>query len=149
MFEAAKLMKNGVAHIKDLDMSLVKNKVSLNKQAGSCEVILIDIDQPGDIKVSKQTKPVNKDNLRFDFNDDELFNPDANSTQVAKKAYDWILNPVGFDYFKKEIKDKKIMIIQNRNGFTYRQDDPQDDIFDLGVFKQFVSAKNEFGQPEE
>ena len=44
MFEAAKLMKNGVAHVKDLDMSLVKNKVSLNKQAGTCDVILIDID---------------------------------------------------------------------------------------------------------
>ena len=58
MFEAAKLMKNGVAHVKDLDMSLVKNKVSLNKQAGTCDVILIDIDQAGEINVNKQTKTV-------------------------------------------------------------------------------------------
>ena len=53
MFEAAKLMKNGVAHIKDLDMSLVKNKVSLNKQTGTCEVTLIDIEQTGEIRVNR------------------------------------------------------------------------------------------------
>ena len=46
-------MKNGVAHIKDLDMSLVKNKISLNKQTGTCDVILIDIEQAGDIRVNK------------------------------------------------------------------------------------------------
>ena len=61
--------------------------------------------------MNKQTKSVNKDNMRFDFNDEELFSPDSDSIMVAKKAYDWILNPVGFDHFKKEIKDKKIMII--------------------------------------
>ena len=53
MFEAAKLMKNGAANIKDLDMSLVKHSESLNKQAGTCEVTLIDIFSEGDVKVNK------------------------------------------------------------------------------------------------
>ena len=77
-----------------------------------------------------------------------MFSPDADSVSVAKKAWDWLFNPVGFDYFKKEIKDKKIMLLQNRSGFTYSQDDPQDDIFNIEVFRQFVKDKNEFGDSE-
>ena len=49
--------------------------------------------------------------MRFDFNSDEDFNPDADTAAVSKKAFDWILNPLGSDYFHKEVKDKKIMII--------------------------------------
>ncbi len=43
MFEAARRMKQGVTHIKDLDMSLVKRRNTLKTEAGSCEVTTIDI----------------------------------------------------------------------------------------------------------
>ena len=32
------------------------------------------------------------------------------------------------------------MIIQNRKGFTYQQDDPQDDLFSFDIFQQFLLA---------
>ena len=111
MFEAAKLMNKGVVNIKDLDMSIVKRDETLNKQAGTAEITLIDIFQEGEIKVNKFTKPVEKNSMRFDFNDEEDFNPDSDSIEVARKAWNWLLNPLGFEYFKREIKDKKIMLI--------------------------------------
>lgn len=43
MFEAARRMKQGVTHIKDLDMSLVKRRNTLKSEAGSCEFTTIDI----------------------------------------------------------------------------------------------------------
>ena len=53
MFEAAKLMKKGVSHIKDLDYSLIKRDKSLVSQtAGSCEVTIIDI-FTGEVKMAK------------------------------------------------------------------------------------------------
>ena len=52
MFEVAKVM-GAVGNIKDLDMSLVKNVQTLNKQAGTAEITLIDIFQEGDIKAQK------------------------------------------------------------------------------------------------
>ena len=53
MFEAAKLMKKGVSHIKDLDFSLVKRDKSLVSQTvGSCEVTIIDI-FTGEVKMAK------------------------------------------------------------------------------------------------
>ena len=110
MFEVAKVM-GSVGNIKDLDMSLAKNVQTLNKQAGTAEITLIDIFQEGDIKAQKQTKRVDPKHMRFDFNSDEDFNPDTDTAAVSKKAFDWILNPLGSDYFHKEVKDKKIMII--------------------------------------
>ena len=52
MFEVAKVM-GAVGNIKDLDMSLAKNIKTLNKQAGTAEITLIDIFQEGDIKAQK------------------------------------------------------------------------------------------------
>jgi hypothetical protein len=54
---------------------------------------------------------LNRERLTFDFNSEQDFNADANSTEVATKAWDWLLNPIGLTRFKKEVKDKKIMII--------------------------------------
>lgn len=45
MFEAARLAKGGVAHIKDLDLSVVKASTRTNapkKELGNCEILLID-----------------------------------------------------------------------------------------------------------
>lgn len=45
MFEAARLAKGGVAHIKDLDLSLVRASTRKNahkKEIGSCEIFLVD-----------------------------------------------------------------------------------------------------------
>ena len=100
-----------VGNIKDLDMSLAKNIQTLNKQAGTAEITMIDIFQEGDIKAQKQTKRVDPKHMRFDFNSEEDFNPDTDTGAVSKKAFDWILNPVGSEHFNKEVKDKKIMII--------------------------------------
>lgn len=61
---------------------------------------------------------------------------------VAKKAFDWVLNPVGVERFKKEIKDQKIMILQNRSGFSYKQSDPSSDLLSLASFREFVQASS-------
>lgn len=79
---------------------------------------IIDI-LTGDVKMARVSKPLNKNACRFDFKSAEQFSPDADSSEVAKKAWDWLLNPIGFDSFERDIKDKKILIIQNRVGFTY------------------------------
>ena len=110
MFEAAKLMKNGVSHMKDLDLSVVKREQSLNQKVGSCEVTMIDI-VTGEVKMAKVQKPLDKAHARFDFNSEVDFNPDADALQVAKKAWNWLLNPISFDDFASTIKDKKILII--------------------------------------
>tara|TARA_B110000285_G_C14767091_1_gene442272 strand:+ start:300 stop:491 length:192 start_codon:yes stop_codon:yes gene_type:complete len=59
------------------------------------------------------------DALDFDFNDAKNFSPDTNSVNIAKKAWNHILNPIGVDKFLEEIQSKKVMIIQKREGFTY------------------------------
>ena len=111
MFEAAKLMKKGVSNIKDLDFSVVKRDKSLSETPpGCCEVTVIDI-FTGEVKMSKLSKPLNKENCRFNFKSESDFSPDADSTQVARKAWDWLLNPIGLDSFARDIKDKKILII--------------------------------------
>ena len=110
MFLAAKLMKNGVSHVKDLDYSVINRNKSLKQAPGNCEVTIIDI-FTGEVKMAKVVKPLNKDACRFDFKSESDFSPDADSIQVAKKAWDWLLNPIGFDKFVKDIKDRKILII--------------------------------------
>ena len=111
MFEAAKLMKKGVSHVKDLDYSVIKRDKSLfDTPPGNCDVTIIDI-FTGEVKMAKVSKPLNKNACRFDFKSEEDFNPDTDSIKVAKKAWDWLLNPIGFDSFERDIKDKKILII--------------------------------------
>ena len=53
------------------------------------------------------------------------------------------MNPVGFDNFVRDIKDRKILIIQNREGFTYSQDDPEADLLSLEGFRTFVRETTE------
>ena len=98
MFEAAKIMKNGVSHVKDLDLSVVKRDKSLKQAVGGAEVTIIDI-FTGEVKMAKVQKPLDKNAVRFDFNSEEDFNPDADSIAVGKKAWNWLLNPIGFDNF--------------------------------------------------
>ena len=43
MFEAARRMKGGVTHIKELDMSVVKRRNTLKREPGTCDFTLIDI----------------------------------------------------------------------------------------------------------
>jgi hypothetical protein len=53
MFEAARLMPKGVTHVKDLDMTLVKDSAErLLEPFGSCEIIQIS-----DSKVRNSSKP--------------------------------------------------------------------------------------------
>jgi len=96
MFEAARRMKQGVTHIKDLDMSLVKRRNTLKTEVGSCEVTTIDM-QSTDVKTN--VRQVKKENIRFDFNSKDHFNTDCDSQAVAKLAWDWMLNPVGVESF--------------------------------------------------
>jgi len=110
MFEAAKLMKSGVAHIKDLDMSVLKQVKSKKNATFTCKVTMIDI-HTGSVTMDSQVMDLNKDATDFDFNDEDDFNADADCVDVAKKAWDWLLNPIGIDRFKAEVKDKKIMVI--------------------------------------
>lgn len=100
MFEAARRMKQGVTHIKDLDMSLVKRRNTLKTEAGSCDVTTIDINTS---EVKTIAKQVRKESLRFDFNSKDHFNTDSDSIDIAKKAWDWLLNPVGVETFCEAI----------------------------------------------
>lgn len=43
MFEAARLMKSGVTHVKDLDMSVVKRRDTIKKEPGLCDLTYIDL----------------------------------------------------------------------------------------------------------
>ena len=145
MFEAAKLMKGGVGHVKDLDMSVLKK--TLHEDKSKCtymgQVTLIDIFSG---EVETVVVPLDQDYLNFDFDNDQLFSADQDSQALAKTAWDWLLNPIGIDRFKKEIKDKKIMILQNRSGFTYKQPDPQNDLLSLQVFRDFIQVETETAQ---
>lgn len=49
MFEAARRMKTGVTHIKDLDMSLVKRRDTLKLVPGNSEIVYIDLES-GEVK---------------------------------------------------------------------------------------------------
>ena len=93
--------------------------------------------------MAKVVKPLNKDACRFDFKSESDFSPDSDTISVAKKAWDWLLNPIGFDKFAKDIKDRKILIIQNRVGYTYEQDDPEDNFLSLENFRRFVTETTE------
>ena len=86
---------------------------------------------------------LNGDRCEFDFNDEDDFSPDSNSVEVAKKAWEWIMNPITIERFSAEIKDKMIMIIQGREGFTYQQEHDSDNLLSLEMFKQFVIETNE------
>lgn len=100
-------------------MSVIKREHSLIQKVGTCEVTIIDI-FTGEVKMAKVSKPLNKSAARFDFNSETDFNPDVDSLKVARKAWNWLLNPIEFDDFAATIKDKKILIIQNRQGYTYK-----------------------------
>lgn len=136
MFEAARKSKGGVGHIKDLDMSVVKRRDTLKQEPGTCNITLINL-ETGESKSIQKT--VRKESLRFDFNSAQNFNTDSDSQKVGKDAWDWFLNPLGFDFFTKTVKDKQIMILQNRQGFTLQQDDPEDDLVSLDIFKTVLN----------
>ena len=78
------------------------------------------------------------DALDFDFNDAKNFSPDTNSVNIAKKAWNHILNPIGVDKFLDEIQSKKVMIIQKREGYTYDQELPEDNLLTLDKVKEYV-----------
>lgn len=99
------------------------------KPVGSCKITLIDI-FTGETEIIEDIK-LNFNALSFDFNSSKDFSPDADSIEIAKKCWDHILNPIGVSKFLNEIQGKKVMIIQNRIGFKYDQEDPEDDLLTL------------------
>ena len=79
MFEAARMTKGGVAHVKDLDLTVVKEGSRTNapkKEIGNCDITLIDI-VTGESKTMQ--KPVRKETVKFDFNSKDKFNPEQDS----------------------------------------------------------------------
>ena len=68
------------------------------KILGSMEVISIDT-QKGTFNSIEHFKELNKDALKFDFNNKDDFTPDNDSVKVANKFWSWLLNPVSFDSF--------------------------------------------------
>lgn len=65
-----------------------------------CKITLIDIFTGKREVLDKQ---MDYKSLSFDFNDANNFSPDTNSVEIAKKAWNHILNPVGVDQFVDEI----------------------------------------------
>jgi len=111
MFEAARQSKTGVTHIKDLDMALagkapapeVPLRDTLKRVPATCSVSLIN-PMTGEIKTDqKKERP---QTFRFEFNSQESFNTANDSVKVAKEAWDWLLNPLGVEHFKLQIKEK-------------------------------------------
>ena len=100
-----------------------------------CKITLIDIFSG---KRETMDKVMDYEALNFDFNDAKNFSPDTNSVEVAKKAWNHILNPIGVDTFLEEIQSKKVMIIQKREGYTYDQELPEDNLLTLDKVKEFV-----------
>ena len=100
-----------------------------------CKITLIDIFTGKREVLDKQ---MDYKSLGFDFNDATNFSPDTDSVQVARKAWDHILNPIGVDKFVEEIQSKKVMIIQKRDGFTYDQALPEDNLLSLEKVKEYI-----------
>lgn len=84
---------------------------------------------------------------RFNFNDQTDFSSETDCIGVAKKLWNWLLNPISFDHFSKEIFGKQVLVIQKREkSFTYSQDDPADDLITLQMVKEFVGIATKEAQ---
>ena len=68
------------------------------KILGSMEAISIDA-QKGTFNSIEHFKELNKEALKFDFNNKDDFTPDNDSVKVANKFWSWLLNPVPFETF--------------------------------------------------
>ena len=98
MFEAARVMKT-VAHVKDLDVSLVKRDQNL-PEPGMSTVTTVNLKT----KHTKQEQvKVSKPNQAFDFNSKDNFNTETDSTRVAQQMWDYFLNPISAQRFMQEV----------------------------------------------
>ena len=112
MFEAARLTKGGVAHIKDLDMSVLdtaKPKVVIAYQVTKIEP------KSGSTDSSKVEASV----PTFDFESESKFSPDEDCQAVATQCWDWLLGPVKFDDFKANIRGHQVLGIGERGAKHY------------------------------
>ena len=95
-----------------------------------------------DIQTNERTsKQVELDSrfLNFDMNSPDLFNPDEDCREVAKKCWNWILNPISLEKFQKEIMGQKVMVISRQDTeFEYLQVDEADDILTLEMVRNYV-----------
>jgi endo-1,4-beta-mannosidase len=97
MFEAARLTKGGVAHIKDLDMSVLdttKNKDKIGLKVAKINMKANTIEN----EILEASVPI------FDFESEAKFSPDENCQAVATQCWDWLLGPIKFDDFKANIR---------------------------------------------
>jgi hypothetical protein len=97
MFEAARLTKGGVAHIKDLDMSVLdttKNKDKIGFKVAKINMKANTIEN----EILEASVPI------FDFESEAKFSPDENCQAVATLCWDWLLGPIKFDDFKANIR---------------------------------------------
>lgn len=86
-------------------------------------------------EVTTLQKQVRRETIAFDFNAKDKFNTNTDTTKIGKECWDYLLNPLGVDYFTKNIQNKQLMIITNREGFTYDQQDSEDDLISLDITK--------------
>ncbi|CDW84435.1 UNKNOWN [Stylonychia lemnae] len=133
----------------------VHKKKSSNKKQGSSISKLLEnnmevtiIDYTGqDVKIDAQDKYTElvQDNLSFDFNSKEVFNPDSNCTEVAYKLWNWFLNPLSMETFKNEIvnRQKALVIQRSGKGFTFDQQDPEDNIISLKMINEYLKIEIE------
>lgn len=88
-----------------------KEKKTIDKILGNdkCDVTIIDVESGK--QEFNDSLDINKNSLSFNFNSADDFNPDADSMNVAAKCWDWLLNPIGLDHFKKDIQGKKVLVV--------------------------------------
>ncbi len=62
--------------------------------------------------IQEKTVALKEELMKFKFSNGEYFHPDNNTSEVAKKCFGWIFNPIGFDKFVDSYQNKKIVILK-------------------------------------
>ena len=65
-----------------------------------------------------------KENMMFNFNSQELFSPDADSIDVAKQCWKWLLNPIDIS----NLNGGRATHISRNYPEWYDQIDPEDNL---------------------
>ena len=85
---------------------------------------------------------------KFDFNEGDLFNPDGDSIEVAKKCWGWLLHPAFQDLSELgSILDKKGALALTRHSGYLDQQDHEDNLLSLSMFYQFVALNEKSDKP--
>ena len=81
--------------------------------------------------------------MMFDFNSQELFSPDADSIDVAKQCWKWLLNPIDI----ANLNPGRATHIQRNFPEWYDQLDPEDNLMSEAMISQYVQINHGSEKP--